>query len=305
MQIIVVSNRLRPARTVNVDWRHIASGLFALSALMIGGAMLFAYMSLSSGAAMRLESIQQMVHSLNKQDTKRSDSFVKENINALAVKLGEMQAQLTRLDAIGERVASLAGLKIRDLKFGETPGRGGAFVESTARSLSMQELARELDHVSARMDNRGDTLKVMEEEMLREKARRTLLPSAAPVDVPYQVSGFGHRIDPFTGRGAMHEGIDFAAPVGTPILAAAGGIVVTSETHPQYGHMVELDHGNGLVTRYAHASRLHAKVGELVKRGQKIAEVGSTGYSTGPHLHFEVREKGVAQNPARFLTAAY
>ena len=108
----------------------------------------------------------------------------------------------------------------------------------------------------------------------------------------YQVSGFGWRIDPFTGRGAPHEGIDFAAPIGTPILAAAGGIVITAEVHPQYGRMVEVDHGNGLVTRYAHASRLIAKVGELVKRGQKIAEVGSTGYSTGPHLHFELKIDG-------------
>lgn len=124
------------------------------------------------------------------------------------------------------------------------------------------------------------------------------------MDVPYQVSGFGWRIDPFNGRGAMHEGVDFAAPVGTPILAAAGGIVITAEAHPQYGNMVELDHGNGLVTRYAHASRLTAKVGELVKRGQKVAEVGSTGHSTGPHLHFEVREHGIAKNPSNFLTTA-
>ena len=102
----------------------------------------------------------------------------------------------------------------------------------------------------------------------------------------------------------MHEGIDFIADSGTPIVAAAAGIVVAAERHPQYGNLVEIDHGNDLVTRYAHASRVLVKEGALVKRGQKIAEVGSTGRSTGPHLHFEVRFKGAAQNPSRFLQNA-
>ena len=122
----------------------------------------------------------------------------------------------------------------------------------------------------------------------------------SPVDGPVS-SGFGIRSDPFTGRTALHSGLDFPADIGTAILAAAGGLVRTAEKHPAYGNMVEVDHGNGLVTRYAHASRLLARVGDLVRRGQKIAEVGSTGRSTGPHLHFEVLVQGVQQNPQKFL----
>jgi murein DD-endopeptidase MepM/ murein hydrolase activator NlpD len=114
-------------------------------------------------------------------------------------------------------------------------------------------------------------------------------------------SGFGFRIDPFTGRGALHMGLDFPADVGTPIKAAAGGMVVNTEVHPAYGHMVEIDHGNGLVTRYAHTSKVLVKQGDLVRRGQVVAQVGNTGRSTGPHLHFEVLVDGVPQNPARFL----
>jgi murein DD-endopeptidase MepM/ murein hydrolase activator NlpD len=303
MQLIIVSSALRQARTLTLSWGHaVAAGV-----VVVGGffAATFAtsYFVLSSDTIARLPSVERIARAATERDTLRTDAFVRENINALAVKLGEMQAHLTRLDTIGERVVSLAGLKTRDLKFGELPGRGGPAPEASTRSLSLQELARELEKVSVKMDHRGDTFKVIEEELVRERARQTLLPSSAPVDVPYQVSGFGWRIDPFSGRGALHEGIDFAAPMGTPILAAAGGIVVDASFHPAYGNLVDLDHGNGLTTRYAHASKLSVKVGEVVKRGQKIAEVGSTGHSTGPHLHFEVRQSGAAQNPSKFLSA--
>jgi len=116
-------------------------------------------------------------------------------------------------------------------------------------------------------------------------------------------STFGFRIDPFTGQSALHAGLDFPAPTGSDIVAAAGGVVITQEFHPAFGNMVELDHGNQLVTRYAHTSKVLVKRGDLVRRGQKIAEVGTTGRSTGPHLHFEVLVQGVPQNPQKFLSA--
>ena len=303
MQLIVVSNGLRRARTLTIGWPQVATAAAIALVGFLGASLGTAYLVLSSEAVARLPAIERVVRAASENDSRRTESFVRENINALAVKLGEMQAQLTRLDPVGERVINLAGLKTRDLKFGETPGRGGPTVEGSVRSLSFQELTRELDQLSMRLDHRSDTFKVIEEELVRERARQTLLPSTAPVDVPYQVSGFGWRIDPFSGRGALHEGIDFAAPMGTPILAAAGGIIVSAELHPAYGNMVDVDHGNGLTTRYAHASKLFVTIGEVVKRGQKIAAVGSTGHSTGPHLHFEVRQNGGAQNPSKFLTA--
>jgi murein DD-endopeptidase MepM/ murein hydrolase activator NlpD len=116
-------------------------------------------------------------------------------------------------------------------------------------------------------------------------------------------SGYGMRFDPFTGQQSMHAGLDFPAPVGTPILAAAGGVVVVAEPNPDFGNMIEIDHGKGLATMYAHTSRMLVKNGDIVRKGQRIAEVGTTGRSTGPHLHFEVHVNGVPQNPAKYLAS--
>ncbi len=130
-----------------------------------------------------------------------------------------------------------------------------------------------------------------------------MVPTQAPVHEAFMGSAFGWRSVPFTGRTALHTGIDFQADTGTPILSAAGGVVVAQEYHPAYGNMVEIDHGNDLVTRYAHASKVVVKKGDLIKRGQKLGEVGTTGHSTGPHLHLEVLVDGVPQNPQKFLAA--
>ena len=139
--------------------------------------------------------------------------------------------------------------------------------------------------------------------MFDQKIRKLMVPTAQPVPGSVLGSSFGFRIDPINGGSALHTGLDFQAESGTPILAAAGGVVVTQESHAGYGNMVEVDHGNDLITRYAHASATFVKKGDLVKRGQKIAAVGSTGRSTGPHLHFEVLVQGVPQDPQKFLTA--
>ncbi|MGH8638416.1 MAG: M23 family metallopeptidase [Burkholderiales bacterium] len=157
--------------------------------------------------------------------------------------------------------------------------------------------------MSRQMENRTDMLGVLEAQLFEQAVKKKLIPTMMPVNAPFNASGFGMRIDPFTGMQAMHEGIDFLADVGSPIVAAAGGVVIFAGFHPQYGNVVDIDHGNDLVTRYAHAAKLHVREGDVVQRGRRVADVGSTGRSTGPHLHFEVRFKGVAQNPARFVLA--
>ena len=148
-----------------------------------------------------------------------------------------------------------------------------------------------------------DWLTVIESRLFDQKIKQTLVPTEEPVAGGRIGSPFGFRIDPITGRSALHTGLDFPADTGTPIVAAAGGVVVVQDVHPAYGNMVEIDHGNNLITRYAHASKVDVTKGDIVKRGQKIAEVGSTGRSTGPHLHFEVWVSGVVQDPSRFLAA--
>ena len=139
--------------------------------------------------------------------------------------------------------------------------------------------------------------------MFEKRLSALMVPNSKPIEVPVG-SGFGFRSDPFTGRAALHTGLDFAADPGTQIQAAAGGVVQSTDYHPQYGNLLEIDHGNGLLTRYAHTSKILVRTGDLVKRGQVVALVGTTGRSTGPHLHFEVLVEGVPQDPARFLAVA-
>jgi murein DD-endopeptidase MepM/ murein hydrolase activator NlpD len=167
---------------------------------------------------------------------------------------------------------------------------------------SLEELQSLVAGLDEATDVNLDLFTYVESRLQESRLTALMVPSAPPVNGPVG-SGFGFRQDPINGRAALHTGLDFPAEVGTPILAAAGGIVVTREWHPEYGHVLEIDHGNGLVTRYAHCSSIDVTVGALVKRGQKVALVGTSGRSTGAHLHFEVLVGGVPQDPARFLAA--
>ena len=167
----------------------------------------------------------------------------------------------------------------------------------------MTEFQAALDAISKDVEQRSDYLNVVETKLMGFKVQSKLLPTIQPVNVSYNASGFGWRLDPFSGHSAFHEGIDFSGPTGTPIVASAGGVVISAEYHPQFGNMLEIDHGGEIVTRYAHSSKIYVKLGDIVKRGQHIADIGSTGRSTGAHLHFEVRVKDIPQNPHKFLSA--
>lgn len=306
MQIILVSNRLSKARAIEVTWLHVllVLGGSALAVVMLSS--LISYLGVRHAAEIRLPLLQSMLRSATDEQAQVQNDFLRDNLNAMAVRVGQMQAQLMRLDALGERLSGVAGVKPNDFRFGEPPGRGGALRTAVpGRDLSFGDLDQLLDEVSRDVETRTDYLGLLESRLVEQRARQRLMPTTLPVPgAAWKASGFGWRLDPITGQSAVHEGIDFIAPTGAPIVAAAGGIVAAAEYHPAYGNMVDIDHGQDLVTRYAHASRLLVKPGDLVRRGQKIAEVGSTGRSTGPHLHFEVRIGGAAQNPSRFLQAA-
>lgn len=254
--------------------------------------------------AVRFETVfpSAFVISSRKKDDEGAREFVQQNLNAMAVKLGEMQARLTRLDALGERLSARSGLRPEEFRFSELPGLGGASPTLLPpQNLTLVELNERLQALSGDVESRGDMLGLLEARLFQQAIRKKLRPSLMPVIAPYKASGFGMRIDPITGQRAHHEGIDFLAKRGTPILAAADGVVSFAGYHRQYGYTIDVDHGNDLVTRYAHCAKLFVKQGQVVQRGLKLAIVGSTGRSTGPHLHFEVRYKGVPQNPMRFL----
>lgn len=302
MQIILISDRLAKARSVSLSLRHLVGSAMLALVLVVGATAGLHWLTLRYAAEVPFPVLQQLVHSARETEAERSRTFVQQNLNAMAVKVGEMQAQLTRLDALGERLSALAGVK--DFRFNEAPGLGGAAPTlMPSQNLSLADFSEKLTLLSRQVENRNDMLGVLEAQLFEQAVKKRLLPTMMPVAAPYNASGFGRRVDPFTGQWAMHEGIDFLADLGSPVVAAAGGVVVFAGKHPQYGYMVDIDHGNDLVTRYAHCSKLLVREGDVVHRGRKIAESGSTGRSTGPHLHFEVRFRGVAQNPAKFLVS--
>ncbi|AUT46074.1 M23 family metallopeptidase [Achromobacter sp. AONIH1] len=252
------------------------------------------------------------------EDTGRDADFLRGNMNLLAAKIGTLQAKLVSIDGLGQRVAKVAGVAYTDPELAKQlasaqpsvstqPEASGVmdelFTDQTPpTAASAEELGRQLDDIQVRLAQQSDNLKLLDAALTQRSADQARMPTAMPItDYPYLSSSYGWRRNPVTGRSALHEGLDFSAPPGTPILAASGGVVLESKFHPGYGNMVEIDHGDGLITRYAHASSLLVKQGQLVDRGQQIARVGSTGRSTGPHLHFEVRLAGQPLDPRLFL----
>jgi murein DD-endopeptidase MepM/ murein hydrolase activator NlpD len=238
-----------------------------------------------------------MVRLVVKDEFAQRDRFMRENLDVVARRLGEMQAQLAQLESLSQRVSSLAGVKVPESQ--SVPGRGGALIRGP--ELTLEQLQTTMADLEQLTHQRTDLLTVLESRLFDRKMQNMRLPTQKPVLGSEVGSAFGWRLDPMTGRSALHTGLDFPAPVSTPILAAAGGVVVRQEFHPEYGNMLEVDHGNELITRYGHSSKVFVKVGDLVKRGQKIAEVGNSGRSTGSHLHFEVLVQGIPQDPQKFL----
>jgi len=307
LNIILVSGATARARTLSLDWRHWTAGSFGLLALFLSFTLLFNYMTLRYAAAINHPLLQAILLADQRQEAQKTQEVVQGHLNAMAIKLGDLQAKMLRLDGLGERLAKLAGLKPQELpgplQPGTTPGRGGP-APTLQRNLSLDEFNAMLGELAQQVDQRSDQLGVLEALLVNDSATKKFLPTLKPIEDAWYSSNFGWRLDPFTGQQSFHEGIDFPADVGTAIEAAASGKVVFADVHPAYGKMIEIDHGNGLVSRYAHCSALLVNEGDFVMRGQLIAKVGTTGRSTGPHLHFEVRLNGVPQNPARFLQAS-
>jgi murein DD-endopeptidase MepM/ murein hydrolase activator NlpD len=304
LNIILVSNATARARTLTLDWRHMALGSLALAVIVLAFTFAFNYVVLKYAASVQHPLLQAIVLTDQREEALKTQQKLQGHLNAMALKLGELQAQMLRLDGLGEHLARVAGLKPQELpslQSGRVPGRGGADSSLPAHPLSVSELADLLATLGRQVDVRSDQLGVLEALLVQDSANRRFLPTLAPVIDGWFSSNFGYRIDPFTGLQTFHEGVDFPAEPGTAVIAAASGKVIEAGYHAQYGKIVTIDHGNGLVSRYAHASRLSVGEGDLVVRGQRVAAVGSTGRSTGPHLHFEVRLNGVPQNPARFL----
>ena len=228
-------------------------------------------------------------------DTRRE---AQRELNALAARLGELQAQANRLNALGDRLTRIAKLGDGEFDFERPVGVGGA---EPSQDMPARQLVGGLDEVGAQFGSAGRQLSVLEALLFDQELERNAVPSRSPVASSYITSGYGGRADPFGGGSQFHKGIDFDARTGDPVMTVADGVVSFSGVRSGYGNVVEVDHGNGFVTRYAHNSRNTVKVGDLVRVGQEIAKAGSTGRSTGAHVHFEVWENGRVHNPRKFL----
>ncbi len=302
MHIILVSSRLATARSFNVTSRQLLALVAALMVLAFATSFLFSWV----GVRFNMPFAADLVVAVQEGHNRKTEEYLRDNIASMSVKLGEMQAQVIRLDSLGERIAELSGvnsLKSETNEKNDThrkAGQGGPLIVSSP-PLSANALQREIDRLAKIVEQRSDTLTALESQLVERRIKSTLIPTTVPINADHVGSPFGHRLDPIAGVRALHEGIDFVADPGTRVIASAEGMVLAAEYHPQYGNQIEIDHGNDFSSRYAHLSKINVKVGQLVKRGQAIGASGNTGRSTGPHLHFEVRYKGVAQNPERFL----
>lgn len=224
-------------------------------------------------------------------------------VNALAARLGELQAQATRLNALGERLTQMGKLEDGEFDFENAPGMGDGDEGGPVQDIPVNAVNSDLQMLEQRFAASGKQLSVLESLLFDHQLEKNAVPSRMPISNSYVTSSFGTRADPFRGGAANHKGIDFHARTGDPVLAVADGVVSFSGVKGGYGNVVEVDHGNGYKTLYAHNSRLTVKEGALVRAGSEVAKAGSTGRSTGAHVHFEVWENGVAVNPRKFLGA--
>ena len=297
MHIILVSNRLATAKTVVVSRPAMIGAVFSFFLLILSLAWLMSWV----GMQFRLPFAESLALSVQQRQEQKSEAYVRDNLNVMAAKPGQLQAQLQRLDSLGERVSALSGVEVPNVAKA-SGGQGGPLILAPLPpALSREELNRQVDQLAEIVDMRSDSLSILESQLMDRRLKSIMLPTSRPVKNASIGSGFGYRSDPIIGVHAMHEGLDFNAPIGSRVTAAAGGIVVAAKFHPEYGNMVEIDHGKGFVSRYAHMASISVRNGQVIRRGREVGTLGNTGRSTGPHLHFEVRYKGVAQDPARFL----
>lgn len=296
MQLILMRGPFSRANVFSIKQSHIV--LLSVSLALLAASFTAAGLYLAARFGEDIPIIQDIVYS--RQLAKHHvASETGSPLDAMAIRLAEMRAQLARLDAISVRLLKSNGIDTQ-VTLTEQLGQGG-LQHKDEKSLNYREVRAALSEVAGQIERQADVFSVIDADLQTARVKFLSVPNESPLSDIIAVSNFGNRIDPFTGRQASHEGIDFVAPTGTPILAAAAGVVVEAKWHPGYGNMVEIEHNNKTTTRYAHASKVLVKPGDIVRLGEKIALVGSTGRSTGPHLHFEVRVDGVAKDPNKFL----
>ncbi len=242
--------------------------------------------------------------SKQQQEIDEARRVAEENLNALTMRLGQMQAHVIRLDALGQRLTRMGGLDSGEFDFSNPPAQGGPEGEALASSIELPDFVTQLDELSRQLENREQQLNVLENMLMSRNLHKEVFPAGRPITKGWLSSKYGTRNDPFTGKPEFHKGVDLAGKEGSGIISVAAGVVTWAGKRYGYGNLVEVTHGNGYVTRYGHAKEVLVKMGETIKKGQKVALLGNTGRSTGPHVHFEVWMDGHTVDPSKYIQAS-
>ena len=306
MDVIVLANPRRAYGRFHLG--RVGTALLLLGMVLVG--MLLVYAGFRYGAANPTQRPDVYSNLWREELQSQRDTVdeairsAEDNLGALALRLGEMQGQLIRLDALGERLVELSKLDKAEFEFGGPPPTGGPESPAfTAENHAVPDFLQSLEAVAAQLDDLSPKLAVLESMLMTRELEAEVRPSGRPVNGGWISSYYGYRTDPLNGKRAFHEGIDFAGKPNSDVVAVAAGVVTSAGYRYGYGRMVEINHGNGFVTRYAHNNKNLVKVGERVEKRQRIALMGSTGRSTGPHVHFEVVRRGKPVNPIKYVRA--
>ncbi len=306
MKIILVSRARKEPRTLDLASPRLRAKLLGAATLGIlafagiGATVALAIASPRAQTVRQIEALKQQVVAQDQQLT-QVKTQAQRDVNGLAVKLGQLEAQSVRLNALGMRLTRVGKLDADEFDFDQPPSVGGPDIDDEGTYHLPQSLDQGIGRLATRFDSQQAQLKALQDLLLDRKVSSKLRPAGMPVAGGYISSYFGRRVDPINGHRSFHAGLDIAVPRGTSVQAVAEGIVTYAGVRSGYGNVVEIDHGDGYMTRYAHNSKLLVQPGQHVRVGEAIAKAGSTGHSTGPHVHFEVWYKGHVVNPMAYV----
>lgn len=305
MKVILVNKRHGRTRSFTLGgWTRLVLSVCLLGLPMGIGGLISQHLNTGEGADLFTgDSTRAWIDALEKQKqqvvaTKR---HAKEQLAALTLRMAELQARLVRLDALGERITTIAKLDKGEFDFSAPPALGGPENSNLGEVWQEPDFIKVIDQLADNIENREQQLETLEALLAKRKIQSDIFIAGRPVKKGWMSSRFGRRTDPFHGRIAWHSGVDFAGSHGADVISVAAGVVTWADKRSGYGQMVEVNHGGGFSTRYAHNDKNLVKVGDVVKKGQTVALMGSSGRSTGPHVHFEVYKHGRAVDPSSYI----